>query len=53
MGAALFPSELSALGLPGIWFPFEVGVSRTQYALALVIPLLGYFMYLHVKSARQ
>lgn len=31
---ALFPNELSALRVRGIWFPFGVGVSRTQYALA-------------------
>jgi hypothetical protein len=35
-----FAEELSAIGLVGIWFPFGVGVSRTQYALALLIPLL-------------
>jgi len=27
----LFASELSRLGVPGIWFPFGVGVSRTEY----------------------
>ncbi|HEV2289807.1 MAG TPA: hypothetical protein VGR81_12745 [Candidatus Acidoferrales bacterium] len=30
----LFASELSLLHIPGIWFPFGVGVSRTQYAYA-------------------
>lgn len=30
----LFAQELSALHIPGIWFPFGVGVSRTQYAYA-------------------
>jgi len=30
----LFAPELSALHIPGIWFPFGVGVSRTQYAYA-------------------
>jgi hypothetical protein len=25
---------VSTLGIPGIWFPFGVGVSRTQYAYA-------------------
>jgi hypothetical protein len=28
----LFAQELSALRIPGIWFPFGTGVSRTQYA---------------------
>ncbi len=35
-----FAPELSSLGVPGIWFPFGVGVSRSQYAYALAIPLL-------------
>lgn len=40
--AALFGGELlDPLGVPGIWFPFGIGVSRTQYVYALVIPLLG------------
>jgi hypothetical protein len=30
----LFAQELSQLGIPGIWFPFGTGVSRTQYAYA-------------------
>jgi hypothetical protein len=30
----LFASEISRLGVPGIWFPFGTGVSRTQYAYA-------------------
>ncbi len=30
----LFASELSMLHIPGIWFPFGVGVSRTEYAYA-------------------
>ncbi len=45
MAVALFPSELSAIGVPGIWFPFGVGVSRTQFALALEIPLLAAFVH--------
>jgi hypothetical protein len=27
--------------VPGIWFPFGIGVSRTQYLYAIVIPLLA------------
>jgi hypothetical protein len=29
-----FARELSALGIPGIWFPFGTGVSLTQFAYA-------------------
>jgi len=40
--AALFGGELlDPLGVPGIWFPFGIGVSRTQYLYAITIPLLG------------
>jgi hypothetical protein len=40
--AALFGSELlDTIGVPGIWFPFNIGVSRTQYIYAVSIPLLA------------
>jgi hypothetical protein len=40
--AALFGSELlDPIGVPGIWFPFNIGVSRTQYIYAISIPLLA------------
>jgi len=38
----LFAADLSALGIPGIWFPFNIGVSRSQFALGLVLPLLAF-----------
>jgi hypothetical protein len=48
--AALFGSELlDPIGVPGIWFPFGIGVSRTQYIYAIVIPLLALLI---VTSAR-
>jgi hypothetical protein len=42
----IFSNELSAIGIPGIWFPFGVGVSRTQFALAIAVPFLATFMHL-------
>jgi hypothetical protein len=36
----LFAQELSALHVPGIWFPFNTGVSRTQFAYAAFIIVL-------------
>jgi hypothetical protein len=43
--AALFGSELlDPIGVPGIWFPFNIGVSRTQYIYAISIPLLAVLM---------
>jgi len=40
LGIGLFAGELSSIGIKGIWFPFGVGVSRTQYVCALMVPLL-------------
>jgi hypothetical protein len=40
--AALFGGELlDTIGVPGIWFPFGIGVSRTQYVYAIAVPLLA------------
>ena len=39
---AFFGGELlDPIGVPGIWFPFGIGVSRTQYILAIFIPLFA------------
>jgi hypothetical protein len=39
---AFFGGELlDPIGVPGIWFPFDIGVSRTQYLYAITIPLLA------------
>ena len=35
LGIGLFAQELSMVRIPGIWFPFGVGVSRTEYAYAV------------------
>ena len=41
--AALFGGELfGPIGVPGIWFPFGIGVSRSQYIYAIVIPLVAF-----------
>jgi hypothetical protein len=43
--AALFGGELlDTIGVPGIWFPFGIGVSRTQYIYAIAIPLLAFLI---------
>jgi hypothetical protein len=52
MAVALFAAEFSTIGVPGIWFPFGVGVSRTQFALALVIPLLGLLLHFRVSPTQ-
>ena len=42
IAAGLFGGELlDTIGVPGIWFPFGIGVSRTQYIYAITIPLLA------------
>jgi hypothetical protein len=43
--AALFGGELlDPIGVPGIWFPFGIGVSRTQYVYAITVPLLAFLI---------
>jgi hypothetical protein len=43
--AALFGGELlDPIGVPGIWFPFNIGVSRTQYIYAIAIPLVAFLI---------
>jgi hypothetical protein len=43
--AGLFGGELlDPIGVPGIWFPFGIGVSRTQYVYAILIPLLAFLI---------
>ena len=40
--ASLFGAELlDPIGVPGIWFPFGIGVSRSQYVYAIAIPILA------------
>jgi hypothetical protein len=40
--AAFFGGELlDPIGVPGIWFPFGIGVSRTQYIYAISVPVLA------------
>ena len=42
---AFFGGELlDPIGVPGIWFPFGIGVSRTQYIYAIFIPLLAFMI---------
>jgi hypothetical protein len=43
--AGLFGGELlDTIGVPGIWFPFGVGVSRTQYVYAIANPLIAFLI---------
>lgn len=50
----LFAQELSALGIPGIWFPFGVGVSRTEYTYAgLVVALFALLLQRLLGFARD
>jgi hypothetical protein len=43
--AGLFGAELlDTIGVPGIWFPFGIGVSRTQFVYAIAMPLLAFLI---------
>lgn len=42
IAVSFFDGELlDPLGVPGSWFLFGIGVSRTQYLYAIAIPLLA------------
>ena len=47
----VYARELSSLKVPGIWFPFGTGVSRTQYAYAAFAVLLFVLLWRRSKSA--
>jgi hypothetical protein len=50
----IFGGELlDPIGVPGIWFPFGIGVSRTQYMYAIAVPLLAFLIVRTLPSARE
>jgi hypothetical protein len=50
----MFGGELlDPIGVPGIWFPFGIGVSRTQYIYAIAVPLLAFLILRTLPSARS
>jgi hypothetical protein len=52
--AVTFGGELlDPIGVPGIWFPFGIGVSRTQYIYAIAVPLLAFLIVRTLPSARE
>jgi len=52
--AGLFGGELlDPIGVPGIWFPFGIGVSRTQYVYAIAIPLLAFLIVSGNRTTRK
>lgn len=43
--AVMFGGELlDPLDVPGIWFPFGIGVARTQYIYMIAVPLMAFLM---------
>lgn len=54
VSVGLFAQELSAAGVKGTWFPYGVGVSRTQFAYAALIAVLFVMiLWRFVDLARQ
>lgn len=51
ISTGLFASELSEMHIQGIWFPYGVGVSRTQYAYAVFdVVMLALLIHRKLKS---
>jgi hypothetical protein len=40
VATGLFATELGNLHVKGIWFPYGVGVSRTEYSYVVLVPIL-------------
>ncbi|AHF17266.1 hypothetical protein NIASO_04890 [Niabella soli DSM 19437] len=53
VATGLFAPELSALHIQGIWFPFGVGVSRSQYAYMAFDVILFIILIRHYKRQKQ
>jgi hypothetical protein len=52
--AGLFGAELlDPIGVPGIWFPFGIGVSRTQYVYAVIVVLLAFLIVRTLYSNKE
>jgi len=52
--AGIFGGELlDPIGVLGIWFPFGIGVSRTQYIYAIAVPFLAFLIVQTLPSARE
>ena len=52
--AGIFGGELlDPIGVPGIWFPLNIGVSRTQYIYAIAVPLLALLIVRTLPSVRE
>ena len=48
-----FGSELlDPIGAPGIWFPFGIGVSRTQYLYATIVPMIAFLIVTRAPGRR-
>jgi hypothetical protein len=41
LAVGLYGSEFRYFGTPGIWFPFGVGVSLSEYSIAAFAPLMA------------
>jgi len=52
LGVGLFAQELSTVGVPGIWFPYGVGVSRTEYAYAVFDVVLFFVLQRRLSRLR-
>jgi hypothetical protein len=53
IGVVLFPSELTALHVPRIWFPWGVGVSRSEIASVVFDGMLFVLLLQRLRSYAQ
>ncbi len=48
-----FSGELTALGVPGIWFPFGMGVSLTNWAYLCATFAIPIFLWMRLRASRR
>jgi hypothetical protein len=53
IATGLFAQELSTLHVPSIWFPFNTGVSRTQFAYAAFVVVLFILLLRRLREFAQ
>lgn len=53
IAVALFINELSKFGVPSIWFPFNIGVTLTQYCYALELLILPFVLTSNATGAPE
>jgi hypothetical protein len=53
LAVGLFGSEFRYFGTPGIWFPFGIGVSLSEYSIAVFTPIMAVLLVRRVWTSAR